>query len=194
MTLYSIARQLCMAVASSTLGAAIETGSQEKTLIVQILSHTPIWVYGLFFALIVFGLMQTRTRTVGKIPALLLPVGMFGLSLWGIYSSFGFRTIPLAAWGIAMGIVTVVGYTFFRDKAIHFEAMDGKFFIPGSWVPFIVMMAIFFTKYVYAVMHAFNAEVVSIPIFIGALSAVYGVLSGYFTSRAVNLIKLAQHV
>jgi hypothetical protein len=163
-------------------------------LIVQILSHTPVWVYGLFFALLVFGLMQTRTRTVGKIPALLLPAGMFGLSLWGIYSSFGFRTIPLAAWGLAMAVVTVVGYAFFTDTRIHCDATHGKFFIPGSWVPFVVMMAIFFTKYVYAVMHAFNAEVVSTTAFIGALSAVYGILSGYFTSRAVNLIKLAQSV
>jgi hypothetical protein len=173
---------------------SLGTEARRQTLIVQILSHTPVWVYGLFFALVVFGLMQTRTRTVGKIPALLLPVGMFGLSLWGIYSSFGFRTIPLAAWGMAMAVATVVWYTFFRDKAIHFEATDGKFFMPASWIPLVVMMAIFFAKYVYAVMHAFNAEVVSTPVFIGGLSAVYGLLSGYFTSRAVNLIKLARAV
>jgi hypothetical protein len=163
-------------------------------LIVQILSHTPIWVYALFFVLLVFGLIQTRTRTVSKIPALLLPVGMIALSLAGINSSFGLTTIPLAAWGMAMAIATVVGYTFFRDKRIHCEATDGKFFIPGTWVPLVVMMAIFFTKYVYAVMNAFAAEVISTPMFIGALSAVYGVLSGYFSSRAVNLIKLAQNV
>src|ERR1700716_537634 len=114
--------------------------------------------------------MQTRTRTVGKIPALLLPAGMFGLSLWGLYSSFGLTTIPLAAWGMAMAIATVVWDTFFRDKASRLEAPDGTFFIPASWVPLVVMMAIFFAKYVYAVMPAFNAEVVSTPIFIGALS------------------------
>jgi hypothetical protein len=125
-------------------------------------------------------------------PALLLPVGMLALSLWGIYSSFGLTTIPLAAWGMAIAIATVVGYTFFRDTRIHCTATDGNFFIPGSWAPFVVMMAIFFTKYVYAVMHAFNAEVISTPLFIGTLSAVYGLLSGYFSSRAGNLIKLAQ--
>ena len=54
------------------------------------------------------------------------------------------------------------------------------------------MMTIFLTKYVYAVMHAYNAEGIATPLFIGALSAVYGLLSGYFASRAVNLIKLAQ--
>lgn len=158
-------------------------------MIVQILSHTPIWVYALFFVLLVFGLIQTRTRTVSKIPALLLPVGMIALSLSGINSSFGLTTIPLAAWGIALSIATVVGYTFFRDKRVHCKATDGKFFIPGSWIPLVVMMAIFSAKYVYAVMNAFNAEIISTPMFIGALSAVYGLLSGYFCSRAINLIK-----
>ncbi len=163
-------------------------------MIVQFLSHTPSWVYATFFVLLVFGLIQTRTRTVSKLPALLLPAGMLALSLWGIYSSFGLATMPRAAWGMAMASATVVGYTFFRDTRIHGTATDGTFFIPGNWVPLVVMMAIFLTKYVYAVMHAYNADVIATPLFIGALSAVYGLLSGYFASRAVNLITLAQKV
>ena len=162
-------------------------------MIVQILSHTPIWVFGLFFMLLVFGLMQTRTRTVRIVPALLMPVVMIALSLSGIYFSFGLRTIPLAAWGMAMATATVVGYTFFRDKRIRCEATGGRFFMPGSWVPLVVIMGIFFTKYVYAVVYAMNAHI-STPVLIGALSALYGVFSGYFASRTVNLIKLAQAV
>jgi hypothetical protein len=123
-----------------------DTESQEKTVIVQILSHTPIWVYGLFFVLLAFGLIQTRTRTVSKVPALLLPAGMIALSLWGIYSSFGLATIPLAAWGVTIASATVVGYIFFRDTRIHCTATDGSFFIPGSWGPLVVMMVIFLTK------------------------------------------------
>jgi hypothetical protein len=87
--------------------------------------------------LLVFGLIQSRTRTVSKLPALLLPAGMIALSLAGINSSFGLTTIPLAAWGIALTIATVVGYTFFTDKRIHCKATDGKFFIPGSWIPLV---------------------------------------------------------
>jgi hypothetical protein len=118
---------------------------------------------------------------------------MVGLSLAGIKTSFGLTTIPVTAWGMAIVLATVVGYSFFRDKRINFEATNGTFSIPGTWVPLAIMMALFFTKYVYAVMNGFNAAVVSTPLFIGALSAVYGVLSGYFSSRAVNLIKLAQN-
>lgn len=159
-------------------------------MVVQILAHTPIWVFALFFVLLAFGMLQTRTRTVSAIPALLLPAGMIALSLAGINSSFGLGTIPLTAWGIALAITTAIGYTFFRDKRIHLKATDGKFFIPGSWSPLVAMMAIFFAKYVYAVMNATHAEDMSTPVSVGAISAVYGLLSGYFSSRAVNLIKL----
>lgn len=163
-------------------------------MIIQILAHTPIWVYPLFLLLLVFGFIQTRTRNVRRIPALLLPASMSALSLAGIISSFGLTTIPLAAWGTALTMATAVGYTFFRDTRLHSNATDGTFLMPGSWVPLVVMMAIFFTKYLYAVMNAFNPEIFSTPIFIGTLSAVYGLFSGYFSSRTVNLIKLAQKV
>lgn len=171
------------------LDLSISTRNQEKILIVQTLAYTPIWVYALFFLLLVFGLIQTRTRVVSKIRALLLPIGMIGLSLAGINASFGLRTMPLVAWGIALIIATVVRCTLFRDKRIQGRATAGQFLIPGSWVPLVVMMAIFFAKYVYAVMNALHAEVISTPMFIGALSAVYGLLSGYFSSRTVNVIR-----
>lgn len=161
-------------------------------MIVQILSNTPAWVFALFLALLVLGLMQTRTRTVRKIPALLLPAGMIALSLAGINSSFGFRPVPLASWTAALALAVAVGHALFRDERVQYDAAEAKFLVPGSWVPLAVIMAIFFAKYVYAVMHAFNADVLSAPLFIVADSAVYGLLSGYFAARAFNLIKKAQ--
>lgn len=75
-----------------------------------------------------------------------------------------------------------------------YDAATATFFVPGSWVPLGVIMAIFFAKYVYAVMKAFDADVLSAPLFVIFLSAVYGLLSGYFAARAFNLIKKAQMV
>jgi len=163
-------------------------------LLVQILSNTPTWVFVLFLVLLVFGLVQTRTRTVRKIPALLLPAGMIALSLAGINSSFGLRPVPLASWAIALAISALVGYAMFRDRRVEYHATEKKFFVPGSWVPLAVIMAIFFAKYIYAVMHALNADVISAPLFIVVLSAVYGLLSGYFAAKAFNLVKKAQMV
>jgi hypothetical protein len=163
-------------------------------VIVQIFSNTPAWVFVLLFVLLAFGVMQTRTRSVRRFPALLLPAGMIVLSLAGINSSFGLMPVPLAAWAVALAIAAVVGYALFRDRRVEFDATEQKFFVPGSWMPLVVIMAIFFTKYVYAVMRALNADVISTPAFVVALSTIYGLLSGYFAARAFNLIKTAQRV
>ena len=160
----------------------------------QILSHTPVWVFALFFVLLVFGLMQTRTRTVRRIPALLLPAGMIALSLAGIQSSFGLAPLPVASWAIALAIAVIVGHALFRDDRVRYDASASTYFVPGSWVPLAVIMAIFFAKYVYAVMKALDAAVISTAPFAVGLSAVYGVLSGYFAARALNLIRVSRKV
>jgi hypothetical protein len=163
-------------------------------LIGQVLSHTPTWVFVLLLVLLVFGLMQTRTRTVGRIPALLLPAGMIALSIAGIQSSFGLVPVPVVSWAIALAIASFVGHALFRDQRVSYDASAKTYFVPGSWVPLVVIMAIFFAKYVYAVMNALNAAVISTTPFVVGLSAVYGVLSGYFAARALNLISLTKEV
>lgn len=161
-------------------------------MIVQILSHTPAWVFVLFVVLLAFGLMQTRTRSVRKVPALLLPAGMIALSLAGIHSSFGLEALPLASWAAALALAAWLGYALFRDKRVRYDATEAKFHVPGSWMPLVVIMAIFFAKYVYAVLRANGADLVSAMPFIVGLSAVYGLLSGYFAARGLNLIMRAR--
>lgn len=155
---------------------------------VQILSNTPTWVFGLFMGLLALGFMQTRTRRVGKIPAFILPAGMVALSLAGIQSSFGLSVGPLAAWAIALALAALLGYSMFRDRRVEYDAAANQFLVPGSWMPLAVIMSIFFAKYAYAVLRAFNAAVISSPFFVVALSGVYGILSGYFAARALNLV------
>lgn len=156
-------------------------------MIVQILAHTPIWVYPLFLLLVVFGVIQTRTRTVRRVPALLLPAGMSVLSLAGIISSFGLTTIPLAAWGMALTMATVVGDIFLRDPRIRARQPTAPSSSLAAGFRLVVMMAIFFTKYLYARLNAYNPEIYDRLLFIGTLSAVYGLYSGYFSSRTVTL-------
>ena len=117
---------------------------------------------------------------------------MIALSLAGINSSFGMEPAPMAMWAIGLLIVTVIGFKHFRDDRVTFTRSSRSFFIPGSWTPFFVIMAIFFTKYVFAVMHAFDAEIVTTTAFVAALSLAYGCFSGYFSSRAVNLASKAK--
>lgn len=163
-------------------------------MIVKILNNTPTWVFGLFFGLVAIGLMQVRTRRVGRLAAFVLPAGMVALSLAGISSSFGLEPWPLAAWAIALALSALCGYWVFRDTRVEYDGVADRFVVPGSWVPLAVILAIFFAKYAYAVMRALNAEVISTPLFIAMLSGVYGLLSGYFVARALNLVMKARAV
>jgi hypothetical protein len=157
-------------------------------LLVQILANTPVWVFVLFVVLLAVGLMQARTRTVRKTAAFLLPAGMIALSLAGISSSFGLQLVPVTSWLVALSLVTLAGRWWFRDDKVQYDPATSTFAIPGSWTPLVVIMAIFFAKYVYAVMRAFNLEGVTAPLFVVCQSAVYGALSGYFAARALNLL------
>jgi hypothetical protein len=157
-------------------------------MIAQVLIHTPLWVYCLFVALVAFGLQQTRSRNVNAVLAYFLPFGMIALSLAGINSSFGIKPAPMTMWALGLLTVTVIGFKHFRDDRVTFVRSSRSFFIPGSWTPFFVIMAIFFTKYAFAVMRAFNAEIVTTNTFVAALSLAYGCCSGYFSSRALNLV------
>lgn len=161
-------------------------------MITQILIHTPLWVYGLFVALVIFGLQQTRSRNVHAVLAYFLPLGMIALSLAGIHSSFGMKPAPIALWAVGLLMVAAIGFRYFRDRRVTFIRSSRSFFIPGSWTPFLVIMAIFFTKYVFAVMQALDAGMVTTTAFVAALSLAYGGFSGYFASRAVNLVSKAR--
>jgi len=158
----------------------------------QILSHTPRWVFALFAALLAFGLLQTRSRNVKAALAYVLPGGMVALSLAGIQSSFGFRLSPLAAWAVGLTAIAVIGYKAFPNKDILFNSENGTFYIPGSWVPLAVIMAIFVTKYAFAVLEGFGIAVAANPLTAVALSLVYGCLSGYFVARAASLVTAAR--
>ena len=57
-------------------------------MIFEILTHTPLWVYGLFVGLIFVGWQQTHDRFVKQPTLLILPLGMLALSFFGATSSF----------------------------------------------------------------------------------------------------------
>ena len=153
----------------------------------QILSHTPAWVFALFAGLLVFGLLQTRSRNVKKILAYGLPAGMVALSLSGVQSSFGIMLLPMASWAFGLIVVTLLAYLLFPHEGMSFSAESNTFYLPGSWTPLAVIMAIFLTKYVYAVMRALDAAIATSQVTAAVLSLAYGCFSGYFCARALGL-------
>jgi len=154
----------------------------------QITTHTPLWVFILFVVLLVFGFLQTRNRQVKFLVAYLLPIGMVILSFAGVVSSFGLALNFIGLWLLGIVVTALLGYKLFPLKGVVYRAESSAYFIPGSWLSFGVVMAIFFTKYSVAVMKATHVSIVNNSLFVVLLCLAYGLFSGFFVSRVLCLV------
>ena len=75
--------------------------SAPTSLLAQVLSSTPTWVWALLVTLLALGLSQTRPRALSLARATVPSWLMGALSLWGTVSAFGASVPVLACWLLA---------------------------------------------------------------------------------------------
>jgi len=163
-------------------------------MILDILEHTPVWVWIVFGALVLLGLQQSRTRDVSIARATILPVVMIVLSLSGVVGAFGPVPFALAAWAAGVGLSLTLAGKAVAVRGASRSTQPGHLRIPGSFVPVMLIMAVFITKYSAGVALAINPSLAANTAVADTLSLVYGVFSGLFWSRAQSLRALVQNV
>jgi hypothetical protein len=160
-----------------------------------ILRNTPLWVWGVLALLLALGLAQVRNRKISGLLILPLPATMIPLSLYGVAASFGASLGALSAWAIGAGAaLTLNGLVFLGPRGLRYDAVDGRFEVPGSWIPLVLMLTIFSTRFVFAATTAMNPSIVGTAAFIGCASAILGFCSGLFLSRAIRALYLRRGV
>lgn len=156
-------------------------------MILEILRRTPVWVFPLFLLLLYLGYVQSRTRPVGTARLAVLPVLMPGLSIIGMLQVFGVSAIALSCWLTALlatvASVRAVGV----PRGASWSPDANAYIVPGSWWPLLLIMAIFFTRYAVAVALAMNPSLPQLALFTAVVSVTYGLPSGYFVGRALNI-------
>jgi uncharacterized membrane protein len=157
----------------------------------QILGNTPLWVWGLFVALLAVGLSQTRDRSVGIARIAALPVAMTAFSLWGTVSAFGAAAGPLLAWAIAAAALLLAVLRQPLPASVSYDAQSRQFQLPGSWAPMALILGIFLVKYGVGVTLAMQPQLVGDPSFALGIATLNGVFSGLFAGRAGRLLRLA---
>lgn len=148
-------------------------------MLIGIFKGTPAWVFILFLALVALGYFQSRDRIVSRSRVAITPVAMIALSFYAALSTF--RSVALVFWLTGTGLAVWLGIKLLASRDLRYLNESKSFFIPGSWLPLGLMMAIFFTKYATAIIH------VKEPVSIGAISLFYGICSGMFCARALIL-------
>ena len=111
----------------------------------QILTHTPLWVFGLFLGLVYLGYLQSRTRQVSRGRLVVLPLAMLAWSLYSVWSTFDAHLTALAAWACAWVAVVAIASSSVRapSRRAAYDASTKQFTVPGSWVPLALMMGSF---------------------------------------------------
>ena len=161
-------------------------------MIITILSHTPVWVWGLLAALMALGFSQTRQRRLAPWRLLMLPLVLLGLSLWSM--SAGFIALPLSAlvWLAALGAGAALLAGRPAQAGAVWLPVEQRLQLPGSWMPMLLILAIFSIRYTANVGMAFNPGWRNTPELLLPLALLYGGISGLFLGRALALLKLTR--
>ncbi len=156
----------------------------------QILIHTPVWVWLLLALLIGAGVLQMSARQV-PLRRVASISGVFAvLSLAGVLSVFGPALAALAAWGMAAAASMWCVWRLAAPAGSRYDTPVRSLHIPGSSVPLLLMLGIFATKYAAGVSLALHPELAQQTLFAALTSALYGAFGGVFVGRALRLYKL----
>ena len=160
-------------------------------MFIGILQHTPVWVWGLFAALVALGLWQTRDREMTLIRVTVLPLALIALSLSGVFNAFGHLPIALGAWAAGVGAALALGRQFVAVRGARWSAEAGLLHVPGSWLPLVLIVGLFCIKYFAGASLALHPALATDNTFAGLCSLAYGSFSGLFLARALSIRSLA---
>ena len=156
----------------------------------QIFLHTPVWVWALLVGLIALGYSQTRSRTISLGRLVIIPVAMMVLSLYGTLSAFGPSPTVLGAWLAACAMVASLVALRTAPAGTAYDGVHRRYTIPGSWLPLVVILGIFCTKYAVGVTLAMHSAMAQHTLFATLVGTLYGLFSGFFAGRALRLWRL----
>jgi len=160
-------------------------------MLLQIVQHTPVWVWGLLAALVAYGWSQTRPREMSVTRVTVVPLVLLALSFAGVVSTFAHATVAILAWGAGVGAAIALGRRFVKVRGANWSAETGLLHVPGSWLPMTLMVALFLIKYGVGVTLAMNHTMAGSTVFGACCGLAYGSFSGLFAARALALRSLA---
>jgi hypothetical protein len=85
-----------------------------------------------------------------------------------------------------------IGYSrLMHPRGAFWSAERGLLHVPGSWLPMVLILALFAIKYTVGVSLAMHPALAHEPLFAGGFSLAYGLFSGLFAAKGLSLRRLA---
>ena len=159
-----------------------------------IVQKTPPWVWGLLAALVLLGVSQLRTRRLTWRRAVAPAIGLALFSLVNLardLSSTPWLAPGLLVWLAAFAVLMLLGTRSGPRPGTRYDPVADRSVLPGSVMPLLTSLAIFFLKYGIGVELAMQPTLRLEPAFALGMCAAYGALTGYFAARPFSLWQLA---
>jgi hypothetical protein len=150
----------------------------------QVIGHTPIWVWLILTVVLVLGYLATRPRTILLPRLLILPLIMFALSVYSVFSgplSAAAAVVWLAALALGAGIGRAIGLSIGAKPGPR----AGTVSVPGEWWSLALTFTTFVARYVFAVSAAIAPALLFDQTFLIVKVAMMGVLGGTFLGRTL---------
>jgi hypothetical protein len=155
----------------------------------DIVTHTPAWVWFVLAGLVWLGLGRTRDRIVGVRRLIVLPLLITALEISSLIET-GLTAVALAglALGAAAGIAT--GCLLERRNTAE-RCGDGRLMIRGEWASLVLVVVIFATRYVTAVISTIDAAAAASAGFQFATALLSGLFALIMLTRAALRLHVA---
>ncbi|MDB6001138.1 MAG: hypothetical protein JWP52_2837 [Rhizobacter sp.] len=162
------------------------------TVILEVIKHTPTWVWLVLLALIAFGSMQLRNHQVSRQRVLIQPMVIGGYSLWGAASVFGPHAAVFGAWLLGVALAFALNRLIGLPRQVSYDAGNDRFNIGGSASPMALMLTVFAVRYAVVVTLVFHHELAGQALFVTGMCALYGLLSGLVAARGWKILSTAR--
>ena len=124
--------------------------------IVNIIGHTPVWVFPLIVVVLWLGSVNLRERNVPLRSLLVFPAVMLVLSIGNSIGTSAGPLMALGTWLFSAAIGAAVGwYLTQRPRGIEpkIEPKSGQIIVPGSVIPLLVCVALITLRYAFGYLY-----------------------------------------
>lgn len=152
----------------------------------QLISHTPLYVWFLLAIFLQKGWKARKTSVVSWKNLLIMPVVM---TTWSIYSLVThYEPISLCFWVMSLTAGVWLGSFTTRNLGLRFDKKRHLIEITGSWIPMILSLSIFSLRYFLGATYGLHPELLGDPILL-TIENMASVISGMFIGRLMGYWK-----
>jgi Family of unknown function (DUF6622) len=156
------------------------------TMFINILAHTPVWVFPLIGLVLWLGVINLRQREVALRSLLIYPLVLLALSIGNAMRTSAPATLALMDWLGAAAVGTMIGWRVTR-RPVAVDPARRRLTLQGSIVPLVMIAAIVVLRYSFGYLYGRYPELISDPGYALTLIGGGALFGGVMFGRYVRL-------